>query len=86
MPNWIMYMFKGRISTFNLLVTMIVFAYCYHSAFTVTYVLTHASKLDKDLMRVVFDLGSQNKELLIFALGYFIKGKSEEKTKKEDGE
>lgn len=75
MPNWIQDMLKRRVSTFHLLVTMVVLTYCYHSVFTVTYVLTHASKLDKDLMRVVFDLGSQNKELLIFALGYFVKTK-----------
>lgn len=75
-------MFKGRISTFNLLVTMIVLIYCYHSAFTVTYVLTHANKLDKDLMRVVFDLGSQNKELLIFSLGYFVKSKEPDNKEK----
>lgn len=78
MPNWIENMFKQRVSTFHLLVTMIVFAYCYHSTFTVTYVLTHASKLDKDLMRIVFDLGQQHKEILFFALGYFIKTKADE--------
>lgn len=81
MPQWIANMFKGRISTFNLLVTMIVFAYCFHGAFTVAYVLTHATKLDKDLMRVVFDIGQQYKEILVFALGSFVKTKVEDATK-----
>jgi len=82
MPNWIENLFKGRVSTFHLLVTMIVFAYVFHSAFVVVYVLTNATKLDKDLMRVVFDIGQQHKEILVFALGYFIKTKVDENAAK----
>lgn len=82
--NWFQQLFKVRTSTFNVLVTMIVFAYCYHCAFTVTYVLTHAAKLDKDLMRVVFDIGLQHKDILIFALGYFVKNSKTEKSDATD--
>ncbi|NBB18851.1 hypothetical protein GVN20_05735 [Runella sp. CRIBMP] len=68
---------KGKVSTFNVLAVIITTGYTFCGVFATIYLLTHISKFDKEALRLIFDFATQNKEIILFALGYLARGRIE---------
>lgn len=72
MPNFFENLLKGRTSTFNTLAVIMGLTYAFITTFTTIYMITHVSKFDTDTLRIIFDNGSQLKEIIFLVLGAFI--------------
>lgn len=65
---------NSKVATLNVITVLMVLFYCFNSSFSTIWILAHSDKMNQDTTRLVFEFASQNKEIILIALGFIARG------------
>lgn len=68
---------NSRVSTLNIITVLLVVGYMFSSSFATIWILAHADKMTQDTLKLVFEFASQNKEIILFTIGFIARGSIE---------
>lgn len=73
---------NSKVATLNVITVLLVLGYMFSSSFSTVWILAHADKLNQETLKLVFEFAGQNKEIILFTIGFIARG-SIEKSKNQ---